>query len=46
MQPKRKLTFEEIQEIFDVLDKNGDGSITHAEFIIGLKVGEMKLSES
>ena len=29
-----------------MLDKNGDGSITHAEFIIGLKVGEMRLSES
>jgi len=34
---KRKLTFAEIEEIFETLDKNGDGSITHAEFIIGMK---------
>ena len=34
---ERKLSFREIQEIFSTLDKNGDGSITHAEFITGLK---------
>jgi hypothetical protein len=34
---KRKLTFLEIKEIFATLDKNGDGDITHAEFITGMK---------
>jgi len=34
---ERKLRFKEIQEIFQTLDKNGDGSISHAEFITGLK---------
>ena len=34
---KRKLTFVEIKEIFATLDKNGDGNITHAEFIMGMK---------
>ena len=33
----RRLSFKEITEIFKILDKNGDGSITHAEFIVGLK---------
>jgi hypothetical protein len=33
----RKLSFREITDIFNTLDKNGDGKITHAEFIIGLK---------
>ena len=35
--PQEKLSFEDIGEIFETLDKNGDGSITHAEFIVGLK---------
>ena len=34
---KRKLSFADIQKIFSTLDKNGDGSITNAEFIVGLK---------
>jgi Tfp pilus assembly protein PilF/Ca2+-binding EF-hand superfamily protein len=34
---KRKLTFLEIKEIFATLDRNGDGDITHAEFITGMK---------
>ena len=33
----RRLSFQEIQRIFSILDKNGDGNITHAEFISGLK---------
>ena len=31
------MSFQEIQRIFSILDKNGDGNITHAEFISGLK---------
>jgi hypothetical protein len=34
---RRKLSFADIQKIFSTLDKNGDGSITNAEFIVGLK---------
>lgn len=36
-QGAQKLSFEELKEIFGLLDKDGDGSITHTECIIGLK---------
>ena len=36
-QVARKLSFEELKEIFGLLDKDSDGSITHTECIIGLK---------
>jgi len=32
-----EVTFEEIEEIFRLLDKDSDGCITHAELIIGLR---------
>lgn len=31
------LSYEEIKRVFVTLDTNNDGSITHAEFILGLK---------
>jgi len=31
------LSFDELQDIFKILDKNGDGVISHIEFIKGLK---------
>jgi hypothetical protein len=33
----RRLSYEEIKRVFVTLDTNNDGSITHAEFILGLK---------
>jgi Ca2+-binding EF-hand superfamily protein len=33
----RSLSFQELRDIFSTLDKNNDGSITHAELIKGLK---------
>ena len=33
----RRLSYEEIKRVFATLDTNNDGSITNAEFILGLK---------
>jgi Ca2+-binding EF-hand superfamily protein len=35
--PKLVLKYEELLEIFQTLDKDNNGKITHAEFIRGLK---------